>query len=931
MKSAFVVLAGVTAAAIALLSWRPAAAAIPDSERQALLDLFASTNGPGWTKSTNWNGAPGTECSWFGIVCTGDGNAVKEINLNGNSLVGSIPVSLANLTSLTHLNLGMTYLGINRLSGGIPPQLANLHSLTALNLGVNLLSGSIPSELGSLTNLVYLDLGMNQLTGAVPPQLGNLTSLTYLNLGANQLNGTVPSEIGNLAGLVELELYRNELTGPIPQEMGNLTSLQRLILYQNQLSGPIPVWLASLTGLREISLWSNQLEGPVPQEIGNLTGLMTLELSDNRLTGSIPRGLGSLTNLEVLWLGGNQLSGTIPAELGGLTNLRDLNLTSAGLQGTIPVEFGNLLALEGLYLDFNSLTGSIPPQLGGLRKLRNLHLGSNHLSGPIPPELGELVNLEALGLGENQLTGTIPTEIGNLTGLWWLWLQSNQLLGEVPSTITNLTSLFARNSAFGWNGLHSSDPVVVSFLNSRDETGDWQSTQTIPVTGLAAAGATPSSVTLTWAPIVYTADGGGYEVYYATKSGGPYALSGTTADKSAASWTVSGLAPDSPYWFIVKSVTDPHAHNQNVVVSDPSVEIGARTAPAPPPPAISAAERQALMDLYASAGGTGWRDAAGWGGESGSECGWYGVVCDATDTNVVRLLLNGDGLAGCLPATLGNMASLQELDLSSNGLTGPIPAELGGLVSLTSLRLGGNDLTGALPPELSTLARLQTLDLSANRLSGPVPPAIGSLTVLRLLDLGDNAFSGAIPAAIGNLTGLHVLGLASNRLVGAVPATVANLVNLASGRSAFGWNGLHTSDAGVAAFLSDKQTGGDWQGTQTAPVAGVTAGPVTSQSVTLAWVPIRYVADAGAYRVYVATQPGGPYTLGGTTDDKSAPGWTVAGLTPDTVYYLVVTTFTEANANNRNAVESDPSDEVAARTSPAESGGRVRRHLKHAP
>ena len=53
-------------------------------------------------------------------------------------------------------------------------------------------------------------------------------------------------------------------------------------------------------------------------------------------------------------------------------------------------------------------------------------------------------------------------------------------------------------------------------------------------------------------------------------------------------------------------------------------------------------------------------------------------------------------MAGTLPAALGNLARLQELDLNGNapGLTGTIPVELGRLGDLQLLDLANNALTG---------------------------------------------------------------------------------------------------------------------------------------------------------------------------------------------------------------------------------------------
>jgi hypothetical protein len=40
-----------------------ARAAIPASERAALVALYDSTSGAGWKSRSNWLGAPGTECT----------------------------------------------------------------------------------------------------------------------------------------------------------------------------------------------------------------------------------------------------------------------------------------------------------------------------------------------------------------------------------------------------------------------------------------------------------------------------------------------------------------------------------------------------------------------------------------------------------------------------------------------------------------------------------------------------------------------------------------------------------------------------------------------------------------------------------------------------------------------------------------------------
>jgi Leucine-rich repeat (LRR) protein len=102
-------------------------------------------------------------------------------------------------------------------------------------------------------------------------------------------------------------------------------------------------------------------------------------------------------------------------------------------------------------------------------------------------------------------------------------------------------------------------------------------------------------------------------------------------------------------------------------------------------------------------------------------------------------------------------------------LSGEIPSELGNLTSLDGLNLGENQLTGEIPPELGRLTNLSGLDLHENRLSGEIPSELGSLGNLKGLYLHGNRLSGEIPSdsyrrswptlLLGNLTSLDGLNL----------------------------------------------------------------------------------------------------------------------------------------------------------------------------
>lgn len=387
---------------MSLWIWLPKAnAAIPNSEREALIALYNATGGANWTNNSGWLGAVGTECGWYRVSCTND-------------------------------------------------------HVSSLDLGVNQLSGSIPTQLGQLSQLQYLSLSNNQLSGAIPSELGQLSQLQTLYLSGNQLSGSIPIELGQLNQLQYLDLRENQLSGAIPAEFGQLSQLKALYLPNNQLSSLIPVQLGQLSQLQGLDLRYNQLSGTIPTQLGQLTQLQGLDLRYNQLNGAIPAELGQLSQIEALWLSGNQLSGTIPAELGQLSQLNVLWFSGNQLSGAIPTELGQLSQLKELYLDGNQLNGTIPAELGQLNQLHRLGLAVNLLSGAIPNELSQLSQLQYLNLEWNQLT-KVPLQIVQLSGLFGFAVYRNCIN---PATLDAEVIAFLNQKDPYWQQQNAACPVI---------------------------------------------------------------------------------------------------------------------------------------------------------------------------------------------------------------------------------------------------------------------------------------------------------------------------------------------------------------------------------------------------------------------------------------------------------------------------------------
>ncbi len=190
-----------------------------------------------------------------------------------------------------------------------------------------------------------------------------------------------------------------------------------------------------------------------------------------------------------------------------------------------------------------------------------------------------------------------------------------------------------------------------------------------------------------------------------------------------------------------------------------------------------AQDRSALVALYDATGGDNWTNNTNW--KSAQPLNqWYGVRTDNSG-RVKELILTRNNLQGTMPAALGNLSNLENLQLWVNSLTGSVPKQLGNLTKLKYLDLGENSLSGSIPPEIANARSLTFLDIWSNSLTGSIPEDLGNLSQLRTLALSDNSLSGSIPEKLGDLTSLETLSLWGNSTIeGSIPTALGSLSNL---------------------------------------------------------------------------------------------------------------------------------------------------------
>ena len=763
---------------------------------------------------------------------------LSVLSLQNNDLSGVIPKEFGQLSSLRYLRLQN-----NALSGPFPTELAQLEGLVLIYVHDNQLSGIVP-DLTGLSQLDKVRVQDNQFLFAdlLPnADLSSLEEFTYapqdsidtqlkceasqyvfstpataqdnkyqwyrdgtsipgqesptLNVGASS-TGQYHASITNNA-LQDLTLYsrKTDTSSIAPCQTRQFAykadSLVLVELYNSTqgtswtnktgwLQTPVAEWLGialnSEGRVKKIDLQANNLEGQLPKSISTLAMLDSLFLPGNHLSGPIPPELWQLKELKHLWLSRNSLSGVLPAELSQMTKLEEFAMTSNNLTGPIPPELGQLANLKYLWLSGNKLSGTIPSEL---QHLEMIGLNENNLSGPVPAHLGQWTNLRELWLCDNKFTGPIPPELGQLSELEILCMRGNELSGSIPDEFAQLSRL----RRLWLNNSDLSGPVP-------DLTGLSQlSSVHIHANYFLFADLLPNASLnrlreFTYAPQDFI------DTQLNCTSSEFVLTTPATAEDNEYKWYRDGTAipNETSNALSVNRTASPAVYHATVTNDKlPDLTLVSRKrnphdeAACPTRQFAHVGDSLALVAFYNSTGGpTTWRDRTGWLQDPVRQ--WLGIRLNSSG-RVTGIELRSNGLSGTLPAQLGQLDSLQQLDLGAqpsnpHQISGAIPIELGQLSSLQTLDLSWSKLSGAVPSELGSLGRLKTLELDHNNLSGPIPPELGNLSQMERLRLNDNDFSGRIPPKLGELNLLQELLLHNNNLSGPIPPELGQLREL---------------------------------------------------------------------------------------------------------------------------------------------------------
>ena len=740
------------------------------TDREALLALYGSAGGTGWTTSTGgWAG----EALYHTIQLTaGSGTVTSALGTgNGYQRVGTGSGAIGSLRGGRDITVrGLGPYQVNRLV-----QLANGNVVFTENQG-----GQPASR--------WADLNLRLGTTTLAFTDATTTTDSYRHwTWAAQASGLIPSS-GNFDALIIQSNPALAGTWHGATVSGTPTRLTALALPDNNLSGTLPALLADLSALTSLDLSGNTgLTGRIPATIGSLAALTSLDLSDGGWSGAIPTELGSLTALTTLDLSGNAgltaPRATLETLATGLTNLTSLDLSGTGIC---------LTRGAANEMDIRTWIAGIRAQPSGVARVDTCGASADPAF-----TIGEAVTYELASEADGSTTAIAIGTPAFTQGAHWDSGAAVCAISTARSHGSNDPADFITtggtdvSSSFAIDGATCAITYTGGGLTSADTTLEAVSIAVTLTDGVdPEAGTTSTDADATLNVTVKLTDGqatdrDAIDAFYAATGGASWtAKSGWDGPRTLHTWTLTGGSSGGVTGFRDAAVASPWIGSRQ---GDPDFRAG------PAGHKLRALMRgsDARFEFYTNqylqqlsqAPWDSWELRMNPGGTlrfadrafQCSSCGpansffafvwnnqpadvvpssgsftasivefnppiassWTGVTL--TSSRVSALELPNNNLAGALAAALeplDALSSLTTLDLSDNSLTGTIPgAALDDHTGLTSLNLSGNSLTGTIPTQLGALTSLTTLDLSGNAALGGNLAGLTGLTSLTTLDL----------------------------------------------------------------------------------------------------------------------------------------------------------------------------------------------------
>ncbi|CAL9088904.1 unnamed protein product, partial [Musa acuminata var. zebrina] len=591
-------------------------------------------------------------------------------------------------------------------------------------------------------NICYL---LNEMGASkVNPALRDLKHLKYLDLSMNNFFGShIPHMIASLVHLEYLNLSNAMFGGLIPPQLGNLSKLHFL----------------DLGGCGHIDRRADDLDW-----LSRIPSLIHVDMSSVNLSKATNwlHQVNSIPSLEVLRLEWASLPYIpSPPPPFNLTSLVKLDLSGySNLNTTILRWLSHASSLA--YLDLSSCSGidieSLQVTLGALSNLKALNLLDNRLEGEIfGMKMNVSSRLKHLDLSWNSLSGDIGQILRSIGSLEYLALDYNKFNGDILEMVKNTPSSlqYLRNKISG------QIPEII---------GNLTNLKRLDLSYNNIIGGIP----MTFADLI------NLQILILEEN----KISGQIPETIGNLQSIRCLDLSDNFF----SGQIPKTFNRlyNLQMLDVSRNHLTKLVSG----TLNKLCNLSSIDLSFNPIG-------------GELTDLIDALPDCNQGASLDIFIRANNLSGIVPASIGQLSALHELDISEILLEGNITeAHFSKLINLVNLDISYNTLNVILPNGWLPPFNAYSIIMSSCHMRTKFPTWIKTQTNLEIISLSGVGLSGHLPTWFSDFSkGLSHLNLSSNNLNGPLPS-VANVIIDLSNNSFVGPIPLSFANASYLQILS---------------------------------------------------------------------------------------------------------------------------------
>lgn len=342
-----------------------------------------------------------------------------------NGLISDIPIeAFQNLRKLKKLDLHG-----NRLMTLKKNQFKGLRDTDVLDLSHNNITRLDGSHIGDLTKLGWCNVSHNDIKEIPRGMFARNNLLKVLHLDNNKLKKLDTNSFRGMRFLRRLFLQDNQISDIGRGTFSAVTRIGTVDLARNKIKKVDYQMFQSVKFADTINLAENEITVIEAQAFTDLY-LATVNVSHNQLSKIEPKAFQNCNNLTVLDLRYNNLTVIDRSAFDENTYAYELNVAHNHITDFSQIPIQNMTGIRILNATFNQITGIPKAAFPKLYELHTVDLSHNNISDIFNAVFQNLFSLRFVNLSHNSLERIKPAMFGTLPTVLELDLSHN-LLSDV--------------------------------------------------------------------------------------------------------------------------------------------------------------------------------------------------------------------------------------------------------------------------------------------------------------------------------------------------------------------------------------------------------------------------------------------------------------------------------------------------------------------